>query len=103
MRLAIFIHRTDETMSKNKKKKEKPIYIDDGSTIADMSGVGKSGKRESKSASAQDPQLLRPRSTLKEQRDTYFSAVKMMFLPMLVTIGIISVAFLILWLAFGSH
>ena len=90
-------------MSKNKKKKEKTIYIDDGSTIADMSGVGKSGKRDSQNASGQDPQLLRPRATLKEQRDTYFSAVKMMFLPMLVTIGIISVAFLILWLAFGSR
>ena len=90
-------------MSKNKKKKEKPIYIDDGSTIADMSGVGKRGKREAKGAPTREPQLLRPRATFKEQRDTYFSAVRMMFLPMLVTIGIISIAFLILWLAFGSR
>ena len=89
-------------MSNKKKKKEKIIYIDDGSTISDMSGVGRGKGSERPTRAGRDPNLLRPRATFKEQRDTYFAAVKMMILPMLVTIGIISIAFLILYLAFGG-
>ena len=89
-----------------KKKKEKIVYIDDGSTISDMSGVGRGGLRkdaqERPTRAGCDPRLLRPRATLREQTATYFAAVKMMLLPMLVTIGIISIAFLILYLAFGG-
>ena len=72
-----------------KQKKEKVTYIDDGRTIADMSGVGfgaysnKNGKRH---------------STAREKWRTYWEAVKMMFVPMLVVIGIISLTFLILYL-----
>lgn len=72
-----------------KKKKEKVTYIDDGRTIADMSNVGygrytnKEGKR---------------RSTAREKWRTYWEAVKMMFVPMLVVIGIISAAFLLVYL-----
>ena len=92
--------------NKKKEKKEKIVYIDDGSTISDMTGVGRGGLRketkERPTRAGRDPGLLRPRATFKEQRDTYFAAVKMMILPMLVTIGIISIAFLILWLAFGG-
>jgi hypothetical protein len=89
-------------MSNKKKKKEKIIYIDDGSTISDMSGIGRGKGSERPTRAGRDPGLLRPRASFKEQRDTYFAAVKMMILPMLVTIGIISIAFLILWLAFGG-
>lgn len=89
-----------------KKKKEKIVYIDDGSTISDMSGVGRGGRgnaaQDRPTRAGRDPNLLRPRASFKEQRNTYFAAVKMMILPMLVTIGIISIAFLILWLAFGG-
>ena len=89
-----------------KKKKEKIVYIDDGSTISDMSGVGRGGRARSQqerpTRAGRDPNLLRPRASFKEQRDTYFAAVKMMILPMLVTIGIICVAFLILYLAFSA-
>ena len=77
------------TMS-NKKKKKKVTYIDDGRTIADMSGVGRQGKR-------QDPSKLdrldRPNSSLKAQWNTSWSTVKMMVLPMLIVIGIICLAF----------
>ena len=69
-----------------KSKKEKARYIDDGRTIADMSSLGGS----------QLPRLQR--SSLKEQAKTYFTTVKMMLVPMFIVIGIICVAFGILWL-----
>ena len=79
-------------MAKNKKdKKSKPIYVDDGSTIADMSGVRRSGTPRSHSSS-------RPRATFKEQFRTYIDAVRMMFLPMLAVLGIIALAFLIVYI-----
>lgn len=59
------------------KKKEKIKYVDDGRTIADMTGV-KSGPRLGNSAP------LRPRPKAKEVWRTYWEAVKMMFGPMLV-------------------
>ena len=77
-------------MSKNKKPKKKVTYIDDGRTIADMSGVDRIGKRPN----TKSPERLdRPNSSFKSQWNTYWSTVKMMVLPMLVVIGIICVAF----------
>ena len=73
-----------------KKKKEKVTYIDDGRTIADMSGVGFGGYASDKN---------RPKSSARDKWRTYWEAVKMMFVPMLVTLGIICVAFLLLYLA----
>ena len=86
--------------TEKKKKKEKITYVDDGRTIADMSGVG--GMREKSTGKPpkrkEEPRLLRgSRSTMREQADTYLAAVRMMFLPMLVVIGILTVAFLIVW------
>ena len=76
---------------KNKKKKQRVKYIDDGRTIADMSNVG--GPRYYNSNG-------KPRATLKEQWKTYTAAVRMMFVPMLVVLGIITLAFLIAYLIF---
>ena len=75
---------------KNKKKKQKPIYIDDGSTIANMSGIG----------SSRSPRLegARPNASLKEQFKTYTEAVKMMFLPMCAVLGLLALAFLIVYI-----
>ena len=81
-------------MSK-KKKKEKIVYYDDGSSIADMSSVGGMGRRAPKDKPA--PTEKR-RSTFSEKWKTYWSAVKMMFVPMLITLLIITVIFLILML-----
>ena len=78
--------------NKNKKKKKKPIYIDDGSTVADMSGIRGGITPNSHKNS------LRPRATFKEQFKTYTDAVKMMFLPMLAVLGIIALAFLIVYI-----
>ena len=72
---------------KEKKKKEKVRYIDDGRTIADMSGL-----------SGVDKRYTGPKGTFKEQLTTYWNTVKLMFVPMMVTIGIIIAAFLIMWL-----
>ncbi len=79
-------------MSKEKKNKKKKVtYIDDGRTIADMSGVGK------KKPDVKLDRLDKPDSSFKAQWNTYWSTVKMMFVPMLVVIGIISLAFLAMY------
>ena len=72
--------------NKKKKKKEKIIYIDDGSTIADMSGVSGGSKRGA-------------RGSLKEQRQTFFKAMRMMFVPMLIVLGAICAVFLLMYLS----
>ena len=85
-------------MSDNKKKKKpKTIYIDDGRTIADMSDItGGLKSSNSQLSNSQLPPLSG--NTLKDKMQTYFNAMKMMFLPMLATMGVITVAFLILYL-----
>ena len=76
---------------KNKKtKKEKIKYIDDGRTIADMSGLPQRSPLYRKGTT----------SSLKDIWHTYWSAVKMMFKPMLVVIGFLVVIYLIAALIF---
>lgn len=75
---------------KEKKKKEKITYIDDGRSFADMSGVQGGFNFAKKGASASP----------KEIWETYWSAVKMMFKPMLVVIGFLCAVFGIAALAF---
>ena len=81
-------------MSKKEKKskKQKVTYIDDGSTVADMSGTHK------KSTSRSDKRSLAPRSTFRECFQTYTDAVRMMFLPMLAVLGIMALAFIIIYI-----
>lgn len=81
-------------MSKN--KKEKKIYIDDGSSIADMSMLGKSSS--SKRSLHETKYSNNHRPTFKECFKTYIETVKLMLIPMLITIGIISIAFLLVYL-----
>ena len=73
-----------------KKKKEKVVYIDDGRTIADMSNL----------PNAKMPNYNTGISTFKDKWITYWSAVKMMVVPMLIMVGILCVAFGLAWLAF---
>ena len=75
-----------------KKKKEKVVYIDDGRTIADMSGV-RGGPRL-------QPAYSRPRPDPKEVWKTYWGAVKRMFMPMLVVICAICIIYMILYFLF---
>ena len=74
--------------NKKKKKKEKVTYIDDGSTVADMSSLG-GGKRTMN---------LGDTGGLKARWQTYIQAVRRMMMPMLVTMGGICVVFLIIYL-----
>ncbi len=74
-----------------KKKKEKITYVDDGRTIADMSGLSSNRNNWTKRGTTSSP---------KEIWRTYWSAVKMMIKPMLVTIGFICAVFLILSILF---
>lgn len=74
-------------MKDKKQKKPKVKYIDDGRTIADMSAL-----------SGVDKRYTGPKGGFKAQLKTYWNAVKLMFVPMMVTIGIICLAFLIMWL-----
>ena len=77
-------------MSRNKEKKEKITYVDDGRTIADMSEVS-GGIQWTRQGTS---------SSVKEIWRTYWSAVRMMFKPMLVVIGFLAVAFLIVSVIF---
>lgn len=69
---------------RKKEEKRKITYIDDGRTIVDMSGV--TGNRKFSSTGTT--------STPKEIWNTYWSAVKLMFKPMLVVIGFLVVIYL---------
>lgn len=95
--------------NKNKKKKKKTVYIDDGSTIIDMSGVSDarprafgshpvSKKDYGSGKNQKNGGEIYTGNKFKDSMHTYFRTVKMMIVPMLITIGIISAAFLILWI-----
>ena len=73
-------------MSNKKKKKNKITYIDDGSTIYDMSSVGGGRISGGKKGSP------------REQFATYIKAVKQMIIPMLITMAAITVVFGIVYL-----
>ncbi len=75
-----------------KPKKEKVRYYDDGRTIADMSNVA--GPRLSSNPN-------RYRSSAKERWKTYWNAVKMMFVPMLVVIGALCIMYMVAYVYFS--
>ena len=77
-----------------KKKKEKIIYYDDNSTIADMSNVTRTGKK-------QPPKQQKP-PVGESKWQTYWAAVRMMFVPMFFVLGIITVLFLLMMVLTGN-
>ena len=77
-----------------KKKREKVVYVDDGRTIADMSGLP-SRKKAFNDAAKRSPA---PSSTWRDKWTTYWRSVKYMLLPMIVTLVIIAAAFGLLYL-----
>lgn len=78
-----------------KKKKEKIIYYDDNSTIADMSSVNKKGQK-------QEPRPPKKRSTAKEKWDTYWAAVSKMWIPMFIVLGVLCILYLFLMWVGGN-
>ena len=74
-----------------KPKKQKVVYYDDGRTVSDMSGV-----RGSMFSSAKKSKGYKT-SGFKDKWNTYWDAVRMMFMPMLVVIGILCLIYMIMW------
>lgn len=77
-------------MPKKKEKKEKIVYIDDNSTIADMSGTRKKGE-----------QAPKQKSTFREKMQTYFAVVKKMLVPMFCTLAAFAIIYLLLLMITG--
>ncbi len=75
------------------KKKEKITYIDDGRTLADMSGVDSGAGKYFKSGA---PSY----SSFKDKWSTFWGAFRMMLLPTLAVCGGILVLFLLMYLIF---
>lgn len=65
------------------KKEQKIVYIDDGSTVADMGGTYKKSK------------LPQSRASFKEQAKTFFTTMKKMVLPMLVTLLALAIVYVV--------
>ena len=78
---------------KEKKKKEKVVYVDDGRTIADMSNVKGGGASK---LFSDTPSY----STGKEKWTTFFDAFRMMLLPTLVFVGGMAVVYGLVYLFF---
>ena len=74
-------------------KKEKITYIDDGRTIADMSNVSPVGGFRKRNPCTPHPKF-------KEVWKTYWSAVRMMLVPMAVVVAAMAVIYLIMLLVF---
>lgn len=81
-----------QTDQPQKEKKVKVVYIDDNSTVADMSGT--------RGRKANDPP--RRKSTFREKSRTFFSAMRMMVVPMLCTLAAFGLIYLILLMATGQ-
>lgn len=79
-----------------KKKKEKITWVDDGRTIADMSGIGRKGYTGPNSTNNSRP--TRYHAPLKDQLRTFFDAMGFMFLPTLAIVGMLMVLFFIVYL-----
>lgn len=75
------------------KKKEKVTYVDDGRSLADLSGVTGGIRLPKRPAGV-------PRASLKEQWETYKSAAKMMLTPMLVIVVGLAIIYMILSVVF---
>lgn len=84
-----------------KKKKEKITYIDDGSTVADMSGVGRKPLSQPIQPMHGGRQKRQPTTRAGSAWETYKAAVRAMIGPMLVTLGGITVVFALLWIILG--
>ena len=84
-----------------KKKREKITWVDDGSTVVDMSDVGRGlgGNRPSKPKPT--TKRGKPMNRFQECTATYIGAVKMMFGPMLMFAAGLGVIYGILYVIFG--
>ena len=77
-------------------KKEKITWVDDGRTIADMSGVGGRGYTDPKESKYARPS--RYSAPMKEKLRTFFDAMGFMLLPTLAIVGLLCLTFLIVYI-----
>ena len=84
-----------------KKKKEKIVYIDDGSTVADMSGVKGNVPLRRPVRPSYGKQKPQPTTRMGQAWETYKAAVRAMVGPMLVFLGGMSVVFFLIWVILG--
>ena len=84
-----------------KKKKERIVYIDDGSTVADMSGVKGNVPLRRPVRPAYEKRKPEPTTRMGQAWQTYKAAVRAMVGPMLVTLGAVSVVFFFIWIILG--
>ena len=84
-----------------KKKKERIVYVDDGSTVADMSGVKGNVPLRRPVRPAYEKRKPEPTTRMGQAWQTYKNAVRAMIGPMLVTLGAVSVLFFFIWIILG--
>lgn len=84
-----------------KKKKERIVYVDDGSTVADMSGLGGKPPLRRPPQPSYGKQKPPPSTRAGQAWQTYKAAVRAMIGPMLVTLGAVSVVFFVIWIILG--
>lgn len=77
-------------MSDKKQKNQKITYIDDGRTIADMSGLPPRAQWNNKGTTSSFSDIWR----------TYWNATKMMLKPTLMAVGFLVVIYLIVTIIF---
>jgi len=80
-------------MERDKKKKEKVIYYDDGSTVADMSNF-----------SSKKPKALKeetPRHGFKAKMQTFFGAMRLMLVPLVAMVCALGLMYAIIYLLFS--
>lgn len=84
-----------------KKKKEKITYIDDGSTLADMSGLRGNTPLRRPLQPSYGKQKRQPTTRAGAIWQTYVAAVRSMIGPMLIFLGGMSVLFFLIWVILG--
>jgi hypothetical protein len=83
-----------EGEEEQKPQKQKTVWVDDGRSFADMSGVPRGLFRPS--SAPKSP------SSAREKWETFRAVFRMMLLPTLVAAGALALGYLLLWLAFGT-
>ncbi len=82
-----------------KPKKDKIQYVDDGSTVVDMSGL--TPKLRTRSAGRSLSGKPEPTGRSARMWQTYKDAVRAMIGPMLIFLGGMAVVFFLVWLILG--
>ena len=78
-----------EKKDENKERKVKIVYYDDGSTVADMQGTRKD-------------KTPRQKVPFRERARTFFTVMKKMVIPMLITLAALTLVYIIMLAAAGK-